>query len=143
MGFEASIRGDSADEVRSLFKAAKKRKEEAMKYHLLSELLEGETINLTKSPQMYEAINREKMEFETLLNLHPEEVQETIEYVNMRKAEQNGIWWNKDSPAKHGEKGAVPPCCYFARPVWYWKSKALVNSFFNIFSKFRISEKPL
>ena len=143
MSFEASIRGDSDTEVKSLFQAAKKRKEDAMKYHLIAELLEGETINLTKSPQMYEAVNREKMDFETLLKLHPEQVQETIEYVKMRKAEQNGIWWNKDSKAKHGEKGAIPPCCYFARPVWYWKNKALVNSFFNTFSKFRISESPL
>ncbi len=141
--FLASIKGDSATEVKSLFRAAKKRKEDTIKYHLLSELLEGKSIDLTKNVQLYEAVNREKMEFEEILKLHPEEVQETIEYVKQRKEEQNGMWWNPDSQARWGEKGAIPPCCYYARPSIYWKNKKLTNSFFNTFPKFRISEGKL
>ena len=143
MGFDASIRGDSDNEVRSLFISAKKRKEDMMKYHLLSELLSGKMIDTQKNSQIFEALNKEKMTFEALLKLHPEEVKDTIDYVNQRKLEQDGCWWNKDSKAKHGEKGAIPPCCYYARPTAYWKDKTLTNNFFNTFSKFRISEKTL
>ena len=141
--FISSIKRDPDYEVQDLFKQAKKRKEEAMKFHLLSELLNGKIIDTQKNSQIFEALNKEKMDFETLLALHPEEVKDTIEYVNQRKLEQNGCWWNKDSTAKWGEKGAIPPCCYFARPVAYWKEKTLVNNFLNTFSKFRIAEGTL
>ncbi len=138
--FNASIRGDSDNEVKSLFKAAQKRREEEIRMHLLDELLDGNTIDLTKSPALYEAVNREKMDFEQLMKLHPEETSELVEYVKERKAQQNGKWWNPDSQARWGEKGVIPPCCYYARPAKYWKNKKLVNSFLNTFPKFRIAE---
>jgi hypothetical protein len=141
--FDSSIRGDSNDEVKALFKAATKRKEDAMKYKLLSDLLSGETVDITKSNALYEAINREKMDFEEIMNLHPEEVQECLTYVKERKAEQNGRWYNPESEAWWGEKGAIPPCVYHSRPVQYWKDKRLTNLFFNTYPKFRIAEGKL
>jgi hypothetical protein len=141
--FDSSIRGDSDDEVKSLFKAAKKRKEDNLKYKLLTDLLDGKIIDTTQNTQIFEALNREKMDFEQILNNHPEEVKEQMEYVKERKAEQAGLWYNPQSKAKWGEKGVIPPCCYFARPKEYWKNKKLVHNFLNTFTKFRISEKPL
>lgn len=137
------IRHDSNNDVKNLFQAAKRRKEQRTKYHLLSKLLDGETIDITKNNDLYEALNKEKMEFEEILRLHPEQVQECIEYVKERKLQQGGRWYNPESEAWWGEKGVVPPCCYFARPVEYWNNKKLMNNFLNTFTKFRIAESKL
>lgn len=141
--FNASIRGDSDNEVKSLFREAQKRKENAIRFKLLADLLDGKTIDLTKSSQLFEAVNREKMDFEQILKLHPKEAQEQMEYVKQRKSEQGGRWYNPQSQAWWGEKGVIPPCCYHARPRSYWKNQKLVNNFFNTFPKFRIAESPL
>ena len=143
MSDQFNLKHDKPEEVRSLFTAAKKRREQKMKYHLLSEMLNGKTADITKSTELFEALNREKMEFEELLKLHPEEVKENIEYVKERRVEQGGRWWNPNSAAKWGEKGVIPPCCYYARPREYWKDKALVDCFLNQFPVFRISDKRL
>jgi hypothetical protein len=141
--FESSLRKDPPSEVQTLFKQAQKRKEDMVKYHLLAELLKGETIDVTKNAQLFEALNREKLGFEELLALHPEEAEAHVEYVKQRRLEQNGRWYNPDSKAWWGEKGVIPPCCYYARPNAYWKDKRLMNNFLNQFPAFRISEKPL
>ena len=138
-----NMREEKPEDVRSLLKTAKQRREERMKYHLLSELLDGKTINVIKNPQLFEALNKERLDFEQILKLHPEEVKETIEYVKERKEEQQGRWYNPNSKAWWGEKGAIPPCCYYARPASYWKDKKLTNHFFNTFTKFRIAEGKL
>jgi len=143
MADKFNMRQEKPEDVRSLLKTAKQRREERVKYHLLSELLDGKEINLTKNQALFEAINREKMEFEDILKLHPEEVKQTIEYVKLKKEEQGGRWYNPDSQAWWGEKGAIPPCCYYARPASYWKDKKLMNNFFNTFTKFRIAEGKL
>lgn len=141
--FQSSLRNDPPSEIQLLMKQAQKRKADMMKYQLISELLNGQVINTTKNAQIYEALNKEKMEFEELLKLHSEEAQEQVEYVKQRKAEQNGRWYNPDSKAWWGEKGVIPPCCYFARPAAYWKDKRLLNNFLNTFKKFRIAENEL
>jgi len=142
--FETSIMGDSDDEVRSLFRAAKQRKDNEIKYRLLAEALQGKQIDLTKSNQLYEAVNREKMEFEELLKLHPEEAQACVDYIKFRKEEcPDGIYWNRHSKAKWGYEGTVPPCCYHARPKWYWEDKRLRYAFWNTFTQFRMSDKRL
>jgi acetoin utilization deacetylase AcuC-like enzyme len=137
------VRLDSNDDVKKLFDQAKRRKESAMKYKLIADLLDGKSVNVTKNTEHFEALNREKMEFEEIMKLHPEEVQNCIEYVKDRKVEQDGTWWNKDSKAKHGEWGAIPECVYYARPLSYWKNLTLKKQFFNTFTKFRISERSL
>jgi hypothetical protein len=141
--FDTSIRGDSDNEVKSLFQSAKKRKEDLMKYKLLGDLIGGKVIDVTKNSQLFEALNREKMEFEEILKLHPDEANYHIEYVKQRKEEQQGKWYNPDSEAWWGEKGVIPPCCYHARPVAYWKDKRLLNNFLNQFPRFRIAERAL
>lgn len=137
------VRYDSDNDVKKLFDSAKRRKENAMKYKLISDLLEGKTVNVTKNTELFESLNRERLEFESIMKLHPEEVQNCIEYVKDRKVEQDGTWWNKKSEAKHGEWGAIPECIYYARPNSYWKNLTLKKQFFNTFTKFRISERAL
>lgn len=134
------VRHDSDNDVKNLLISAKKRREQKMKYHLISELLKGETIDITKNAELYEALNREHMEFEEILKLHPEQTRECVEYVKERKKQQGGRWWNPNSDAKWGEKGVIPPCIYFARPKEYWTDKRLTNDFLNTFKKFRIAE---
>lgn len=141
---ETSIMGDSDDEVRSLFLSAKQRKDNEIKWRLLSEALQGKQIDLTKSNQLFEAVNREKMEFKELLKLHPEEAKMCAEHIKSKREEcPDGRYWNRASKAKWGFEGTVPPCCYHARPKWYWEDKRLRYSFFNEFPAFRMSSKPL
>jgi len=141
-----NMREEKPEDVQALFKAATRRKEEKVRYHLLAKLLNGDTIDLTKNNKLYMAVNREKLDFETLLNHHPEEVKNCIEEVKGRKEEQQkvgGRWYNPGSQAWWGQKGVVPACCYYARPAWYWKDKKLMNSFLNSFPVFRIGDKAL
>jgi len=134
-----NMREEKPEDVRSLLLTAKARKEQNMKWHLLGEALKGKTINVTKNQELFESLNRERMEFEDILKLHPEETQETMEYVKERKAQQGGRWYNPESKAWWGEKGVIPPCVFFARPHSYW-TKELMNKFLNDFPKFRICE---
>ena len=138
-----NLREDKPEDVQSLLQSAKKRRADRMKWHLISELLAGKTVNVTKNHELYEALNRENMEFEEIMKLHPEEIKGCIEYVKERKIQQNGKWYNPDSEAWWGEKGIIPPCCYYTRPSSYWRDKRLTNQFLNTFSKFRIAEKPV
>jgi len=142
--FETSLRGDSDNEVRTLFQQAKKRKENEIKWRLLAELMSGKEIDLTKSTQLFEAVNREKMSFENLLSLHPEQAKSHAEYIKLRKQENpDGRYWNRHSQAWWSYEGTVPPCCYYARPDWYWRDKRLLYNFWNQFPAFRMSEKAL
>lgn len=143
--FDSSIRGDSDNEVKTLFQQAKHRREERMKYQLLNDLLDGKTVDITKSKQLFEALNREKMTFEQLLAMNPEEANACVERVKADRQVVNagGRWWNAKSKARWGKKGSIPPCCFYARPKEYWHNENLVNYFFNQFPKFRVSERPL
>ncbi len=138
-----NMREEKPEDVRSLLKTAKQRRAERVKWHLLGELVDGKTIDVTKNTELFESLNRERMEFEDILKLHPDQTKEAVEYVKQRKLEQNGRWYNPDSQAWWGEKGAIPPCVYYARPSTYWNNKKLMNSFLNQFPKFRISESRL
>ena len=138
-----NMKVDKPDDVRSLLLEAKRRKDNKIRYHLLGEMLSGKVVNVTKDTGLFEALNRERMDFEQLLKLHPEQAKETVEYVKQRKEEQDGMWYSTTSKAKWGEKGAIPPCCFHARPRSYWENKKLTNNFFNQFTKFRIAESRL
>jgi hypothetical protein len=139
------IRHDSVDDVKNLLKSAKKKREDRLKWHLLGEALNGKTINVTNNPELFEALNRERMEFEDIMKLHPEEVNNCLEYVKNRKLQQDGKWWNTESGARWGEKGAIPECVYFSRPSSYWRNHnyAMFNHFLNLYPKFRIAEKKV
>ena len=115
------------------------------KYQILGELLAGnKDVDITRSSVIYEAINKEKMDFEEILKLHPKEVKETIEQVKEDRTHfDEGRYWNNKSKARWGLKGHIPTCVYYARPKEYWKDEKLVNNFFNLFPAFRIGWKDL
>jgi len=142
-----NFREPKVGEVESLGYKAQILRNYKEKYKILSHLLGAngtKEIDITNSKEIYEAINREKMDFETIMNLHPAQVAETIKQVEEdRRCFPDGKWWNRKSKAKWGLKGLIPICCYYARPDWYWKDEKLVDSFFNTFPKLRISTKPL
>ena len=143
--FESSLRGDSDAEVQSLFRQAMRRKESRAKYQVIGDLLKGKTVDITKSKQIFEALNKEKLDFEQLLAMNPEEANACAAGVkaDRLKVAEGGRWWNPKSKAKWGKKGSIPPCCFYARPKEYWKNEGFTNHFFNTFSKFRVSEKPI
>ena len=116
-----------------------------MKYHLIGELLNGKTVDITKSKQLFETLNKEKLEFAQLLKMNPEEAKACAEGVKTDKlnVDAGGKWWNPKSKAKWGKKGSIPPCCFYARPKEYWKNEGFTNHFFNTFTKFRVSDKPI
>ena len=139
-----NFRNPEPDEVKDLEKEVKRRRKLNIKYKLLADLLAGKEIDTTKNAEIFEAINREKMEFEQLLKLHSEQTRDAIEQTNIdRRFFNEGTWWNRNSKAKWGLKGHIPMCVYMARPKEYWKDEKLMNNFFNMFPKFRISSKPL
>ena len=142
--FESSLKGDSDVEVKKLFSQAKKRKDDRMRFRLLAELLEGKTVDITRSKQLFQALNREKLSFEELLKMNPEEAKECAEKVKEdRMLVAGGKWWDDQSKARWGKKGSIPPCCFYARPKEYWSNESLTNHFFNTFKAFRVSEKPI
>jgi len=140
-----NMREDKPEDVQVLFKAATRRRENRKRYQLLSEMLEGKTVSVMNNPQLFEALNRENMEFEEILKLHPEQVKDALDLVKRDRdmARTGGRWWNPASKARWGAKGHVPYCCYIARPATYWQNKKLTNHFFNTFTKFRVSESRI
>jgi hypothetical protein len=137
------VRHDSPDDVKSLLKNAEQRRADRMKWHLLGEALAGKTIDVTKNQELFEALNRERMDFEEIMKMHPQEMTEIIEGVKLRRQEMGGKWYNPDSDAWWGEKGVIPKCVYYARPSSYWRNKDFVNKFFNDFPVFRIGDRKL
>jgi len=139
-----NMRNPDPGEVQKIYNEGKRRRELKQKYKVLSELLSGKDTDITQSNAIFEAVNREKMEFETILNLHPDQVRDTIEQVKIdRSYFSDGKWWNTHSKAKYGIKGHIPMCVYLARPKEYWQDKKVRDNFFNMFPKFRISDKPV
>jgi len=139
-----NMRNPSPNEVLEMHQEVKKRRAQQIKYKLIRDLFDGKTIDLTKSAELYEALNREKMEFEQILKLHPQEANEAMLAVKEdREFITDNVYWNRDSPAKWAKLGHIPPCLYNARPPEYWSDKRILKSFFNSFTKFRISTKPI
>ena len=50
-----------------MHQAVKKRRAQQIKYKIIRDLLDGKTSDLTQSPALYEALNKEKMEFDQIL----------------------------------------------------------------------------
>lgn len=136
-----NFRNPNPGEVNSVYRQAKLKRSQIIKYKLLKQLLDGQTVDLTQSPQLFEALNREKMEFESIMALHPEQVNEALE-ATKEDRELMGYGettYNKKSPAGYRMLGHIPPCVYNARSAEYWADSKLLKNFFNTFTKFRIS----
>jgi len=84
------------------------------------------------------------MEFEEILKLHPDQAKEAILAAKEdREDVEENVYWNRNSPAKWAKLGHIPPCIYHARPPEYWNDEKILKSFFNTFTKFRISTRTL
>jgi len=139
-----NFRNPDKGEVADMYAAAKGKRESLVKYKMIKQLLNGETIDLRNNTQLFEALNRERMEFEEILKLHPDQVKEAIDAVKEdRENISENVYWNRDSPAKWAKLGHIPPCVYHARPPEYWNDKKILKNFFNMFSKFRVSTSKI
>jgi hypothetical protein len=77
--YSFNMRQDSPEQVRDLQLRARKIREQKIKTKVLSQLLEGKTVDLTQSTALFEALNRERMEFDEILKLHPEPGRDCLE----------------------------------------------------------------
>lgn len=140
-----NFRNPQNGEVVYMHQEGKRRRLANEKYRVLSQILSGKKdVDVTVSPQIFEALNRERMEFEELLKLHPDQTKETIEAVKEdRERYPDGKYWNRKTKAWWGCLGHIPPCIYYSRPQEYWRDKRLLREFYNMFPKFRLSTKRL
>lgn len=144
MSDKFNFRNPDTGEVQDMYKRAKRLREQKMKYKLLKDMLDGKTVDLTKSSALFEAMNREKMEFESILALHPDQANDAMMAAKEdRDSIEENIYWNRDSKAKWGKLGHIPPCLYYARPAEYWEDPKILRAFFNIFTKFRVSTRKV
>lgn len=139
-----NFRNPEPFEVSDMHRKTRQRILAKEKYVALSKLLNGETIDATKYPQIFEALNRERMEFDELLKLHPDHGMAAMEEAKFaREQMEEGKYWNRKSPAKWGHMGEIPTCIYYSRPPEYWKDKKILKEFFNMYPKFRISSSKI
>lgn len=138
-----NLRNPQPGEVAEIHRKAQQRIRAKERYRVLSQLLSGKkNVDITISPEIFEALNREKMEFGELLKLHPDQAQASIKAAKEDRAKHtDGRSWNPKSPAKWGCLGHIPPCIYYSRPTEYWNDKKLLRAFFNSFPKFRVSSR--
>lgn len=130
-----NFRNPSPNEVVDMQMRIKKKREQIMKYKLLRDLLEGKTIDLTKSTALFEALNRERMEFDEILKNHPDQANDCVEQAKEDREAGKG-----KSAANWSIKGHIPPCLFYARPKEYWKDKKIINQFFKIYPKFMVNK---
>lgn len=144
MNEKFNMRNPQPGEVQSLHQQAKVLRVQKIKYKMLKDLLDGKTVDMTQNTQLFEALNKEKMEFEEILKLHPDQAKEAILATKEdREDVTENVYWNRNSPAKWAKLGHIPPCVYYSRPSEYWSDERILKAFFNTFTKFRISTREL
>ena len=144
MSDKFNFKNPDPGEVQGMYAEAKARRARIVKYKMLKDLLDGKTVDMTQNVQLFEALNREQMEFEAILKNHPDQANEAMLAAKEDREEiDENIYWNRNSPAKWGKLGHIPPCIYYARPAEYWEDKRLLKAFFNMFTKFRVSTRKI
>jgi len=131
--YSFNMRQDSPEAVRDLQLRAKKIREQRIRTKVLSQLLEGKTVDLMQSTALFEALNRERMEFDEILRLHPEQGMDCVE-----QAREDREAGRVKSKANWACRGHIPPCLYHARPPEYWKNKKILMEFFRLYPKFAV-----
>jgi hypothetical protein len=141
-----NMRNPDPGEVIEMHVAAKKMRAKQIRYKIIKDLMDGKTADLTQDQALFEALNRERMEFEQILEMHKtdQNVLDCLaQTVDDRGAYDEGRYWNPESKSKIGKLGHIPNCIFYSRPVEYWEDKRLLKNFFNTFPKFRVSTKPI
>lgn len=129
-----NFRNPDPGEVVMMQNLVKQRVLARQKYKVLSQLLNGKTVDLRDSSLIFEALNREKMEFDDILKLHPEQGKDCVDQAK----EDRELGQNIKSKAKWAIRGHIPPCIYHSRPPEYWKDKKILKEFFRMYPKFSV-----
>jgi hypothetical protein len=138
-----NMRNPDPNEVVEMHNEAKKRRAQIIKYKVIKDLMDGKDTDITVSPAIYEALNREKMDFEQILRLHPDQANEAMLAAKEdREMIDENKYWNSEG-AKWGVLGHIPPCVYNSRPSEYWNNKKILKAFFNMYPKFRVSTRKI
>ena len=131
-----NFRSPAPGEVVEMQLRVKKRREQILKYKVLSQLLDGKTVDVTQSSIIFEALNREQMEFDELLKLHPDQAQDCVDQVK----EDRELGRNMESKAFWAVKGHIPLCIYYSRPQEYWRDKKICKEFYRMYPKFMVTK---
>jgi len=131
-----NMRNPKPGEVQDIYRKAEQRLLAKERYKVLSQLLAGKKdVDVTVSSQIFEVLNREKMEFEELMKLpqNKQNVEDCIKAAkeDREKYHEDGRWWNPKSKARYGCLGHIPHCVFYARPPEYWKDKNLLRETAN------------
>lgn len=142
-----NLRNPEPGEVAEIHRKAQQRIRAKERYRVLSQLLSGKKdVDITVSPEIFEVLNKEKMEFELLMS-QPQNKDNVEDCIKQAREDRERYYsggdrsWNPKSKAKWGCLGHIPHCVFYARPTEYWKNKNLVRNFFNTFTKFRVSSR--
>jgi len=130
------MRNDSTEDVVDMQRRVKNIRAQKAKYKALSQLLDGKTIDLRDSSILFEALNRERMEFEEILKLHPDQAQDCIDQTK----DDIEAGRNLESKAKWAVHYNIPLCIYYSRPKEYWQDKKMIENFLRMFPKFRVTK---
>jgi len=144
MSDKFNFRNPDVGEVQDMYAKAKILRQRRLRYKMLQDLLDGKTVDMTKDAKLFEALNKEKMEFDEILRLHPDQANEAMLAAKEdRESIDENVYWNRHSPAKWGKLGHIPPCIYHSRPPEYWEDSRLLKAFFNMYTKFRVSTRKV
>lgn len=139
-----NFRNPDEGEVQDMYAQAKAIRQKRLRLKMLQDLLDGKTVDMTKDAKLFEALNHEKMEFDEILRLHPDQANDAMMAAKEdREQVDENVYWNRHSPAKWGKLGHIPPCIYHSRPAAYWEDSRLLKAFFNMYTKFRVSTRKI
>ena len=129
-----NFRNPSPNEVVEMQARVQRKREQLLKYKVLSQILNGKrNVDLTQSSVIFEALNRERMEFDEILKLHPDQAKDCVE-----QAKEDREAGRAKSKANWAIKGHIPPCIFYSRPKEYWNDNKILKEFFRMYPKFAV-----
>src|SRR3990167_10487571 len=146
---------DSTPKVQAMIAETEKRKafsEHKHRYKIIADLMGGKEADITGDPQIFGAINKERMAVEDYMLLFPEHISDALHEVERIKGEMDmggnpGRDYNPKSLAKWRIPGIMPRCVAELYMEVYEGDRhamyAAFKRFFNQFTVFRISDNKI
>lgn len=149
------IKQDRTDTVKTMLAEVEKKKafaEHKNRYKIIADLMAGRETDITGDPQLFGALNKERMAVEDYMKLFPEHINDALLETQRIKAEiadggNPGRDYNPKSLAKWRIPGIMPRCVAELYMDVYGKDQKAMGKafkrFFNEFPVFRISENRI
>ena len=143
---------DRPETVRTMLSEVERHKalkENRERYRIIGSLLAGKETDITGDPQIFGALNKERIAVEDYMKLFPEHIKDSLEEVARIKSQPgfNGKDYNPKSLAKWRMPGVMPRCVgELYMEVYEGDRKSMYAAFkrfFNEFPAFRISDSRI